>query len=201
MFITFEGGEGSGKTTISQIVSDRLKQLDFEVVLTREPGGIKVAEEIRSLIMANELQYKTEVLLFAAARIEHLENKIKPALNENKIVICDRYIDSSIVYQGYARGESIDAVKEINYWATNNFKPDLTIFFDVKPEVALKRISSDEREVNRFDQEKALFHQKIYDGYRELAKSDDRIKAVDASKTIEEVTNTVIKLIKEEING
>ncbi len=201
MFITLEGGEGSGKTTVSKIIAEQLTQLNYKTVLTREPGGVKVAEDIRGLIMDNELQYKTEVLLFAAARIEHLETKIKPALKKDKIVICDRYIDSSVVYQGYARGEDIDAVKKINYWATDSLQPDLTIFFDVKPEIALERIKSDDREINRFDQEKMLFHEKIYDGYQELAKNDDRIKVIDASKPLDQVVNTVLNLIKEEING
>ncbi len=201
MFITFEGGEGSGKTTISQKICKVLEQKGHKTILTREPGGVKVAEDVRSLIMDNELDYKTEVLLFAAARIEHLEQKIKPALKDKKIVICDRYIDSSIVYQGYARGENIEAVKEINYWATNNFTPDLTIFFDVKPELALSRINDDEREVNRFDQEKTNFHQKIYNGYHELAKVNPRMKIVDASQPIEAVTFDVLKLINEALNG
>lgn len=197
MFISLEGGEGSGKTTISTLLAEKLKNDGYEVVITREPGGIDVAEKIRNIILNYNLNEKTEVLLFAAARIEHLEHVIKPAINAGKIVICDRYIDSSIVYQGVARNQGIEAVRDLNYWVTNRYLPDLTFFFDIEPELALNRIKASEREVNRFDQEKIEFHHKIYHAYQELANSDSRIKSINANQDIEEVLTDIYQVIKE----
>ncbi len=199
MFISLEGGEGSGKTTTSQILAERLRAEGYDVVLTREPGGIDVAEKIRNIIFDYELDEKTEVLLFAAARIEHLEHIIKPAIAGGKIVICDRYIDSSIVYQGVARNQGIDAVRDLNYWATNKYLPDMTLFYDIEPEIALARINQDEREVNRFDKEKMEFHKNIYNAYKELAESTERIKTINANDTIDNVVETMYQLIKENI--
>ncbi len=202
LFITLEGGEGSGKTTTSEVVKTRLEAMGYQVVLTREPGGVEVSEAIRNTIMNYELHKKTEILLFAAARVEHLHQKIIPALNANKIVLCDRYIDSSIVYQGMARNSDTNYVKDINYWATDEFLPDLTIFFDVKPEIALGRISEDEREVNRFDNEKLEFHNAIYEGYTKIANENKaRIKKVDATAEQEQVIDAVMTLVTEQING
>ncbi len=202
IFITLEGGEGSGKTTTSEVVKTKLEAMGYQVVLTREPGGVEVSEAIRNTIMNYELHKKTEILLFAAARVEHLHQKIIPALNANKIVLCDRYIDSSVVYQGMARNSDTNYVRDINYWATDEFLPDLTIFFDVKPEIALERISVEEREVNRFDNEKLEFHKAIYDGYTKLsAENKARIKKVDATKNQSAVIEDVLTLITEKING
>ncbi len=199
MFISLEGGEGSGKTTTSKLLANKLEADGYNVVLTREPGGIDVAEKIRNIIFDYALDEKTEVLLFAAARIEHLEHVIKPAIEEGKIVICDRYIDSSIVYQGVARNQGIETVRDLNYWATNTYLPDLTLFFDIEPKVALARISQDEREVNRFDQEKIDFHEKLYHAYQELAATTKRIKSIDADDTIENVVEAMYQLVKEKI--
>ncbi len=200
LFITLEGGEGSGKTTTAQLLKTELEKMGYEVVLTREPGGVAVSEAIRSTIMDYNLHKKTEILLFAAARIEHLYQKIIPALNENKIVICDRYIDSSVVYQGIARDSDVKEVKNINYWATDQILPEITFFFDVEPEIALKRISSDEREVNRFDQEKIEFHQAIYNGYIDVAKQNpQRIQRIDAKETQEKVAQKIITNIMEHV--
>ncbi len=197
MFISLEGGEGSGKTTISTLLAEKLKNEGHDVVLTREPGGVEIAEKIRGLIFDYHITEKTEVLLFAAARVEHLENVIKPAINAGKIVICDRYIDSSVVYQGIARDQGAKSVRDLNYWATDTYLPDMTILFDIKPEIALKRIDSNLREVNRFDQEKLDFHQKIYDAYQNLASIDERIISINADQSIENVLEEVYSLIKE----
>ncbi len=201
MFISFEGGEGSGKTTVSQLLAQQLINDGHDVLLTREPGGVEVAEKIRKLIFDYQLDEKTEVLLFAAARVEHLEKVIKPAITAGKIVICDRYIDSSIVYQGIARKQGVSEVRDLNYWATNTYLPKLTFFFDVKPEIALKRISQDEREVNRFDQEKLEFHQQIYNGYVDLATVESRIRTIDATQSIEAVLAEIYQAIKEQERG
>ncbi len=202
LFVSLEGGEGSGKTTTANLIKEMLEAKGYEVVLTREPGGVRVSEAIRSVIMDYNLHKKTEILLFAAARIEHLYQKIIPALNENKIVLCDRYIDSSLVYQGVAREGNVNEVKEINYWATDHFLPDLTFFFDVEPQIALARICSEEREVNRFDQETIEFHTTIYNGYRKLAdENPKRIKKIDATQSQIEVATTIYEAIMAGING
>ena len=202
VFITFEGGEGSGKTTIANMVKDVLTNEGYHVVLTREPGGVDIAEEIRDVIVDvknTNMDKKTEALLYAASRRQHLVEKVIPALEKGYIVICDRFIDSSLVYQGIARGIGIDEVYNMNLFATDHILPKRTIFFDIKPEDGLKRVYSDQsREVNRFDLEKIDFHQKVYDGYLEICnKYSDRIVKIDASLDIEGVFNQVIEKIRE----
>ncbi len=201
-FITFEGGEGAGKTTVMQEVAAKLTSLGKEFMLTREPGGIKIAEQIRSVILDKEnteMDARCEALLYAAARRQHLVEKVHPALVEGKIVLCDRFIDSSIVYQGHARGIGMDEVWQMNQFAIEGYMPSLTIFFDITPEVGLARIAANsDREINRLDLEGLAFHELVYDGYkRQCEKHPTRIVSVDASKSIEEVTNTVLALILE----
>lgn len=139
-FITFEGPEGSGKTTVIQQVAERL-ETEYDVVLTREPGGVKTGEQIREVLLeGDDMDERTEALLFAASRREHLVGKVIPSLDEGKIVLCDRYIDSSLAYQGYARGIGIEEVKSINEFAINGLYPDRTIYLDVSVEVGRDRI-------------------------------------------------------------
>ena len=145
LFITFEGPEGAGKTTVISKLYDRLKAEGRQVVLTREPGGIRIAEKIRTVILDTdniEMDAKTEALLYAAARRQHLVEKVIPALNNGAIVLCDRFIDSSLAYQGYARGLGIDEVLKINQFAIGNTMPDLTVFFDINPAEGLSRIAT-----------------------------------------------------------
>ena len=201
-FITFEGGEGSGKTTIAKMIKDQLTKEGYSVVLTREPGGVEIAEEIRNIIhdiKNTNMDKKTEALLYAASRRQHLIEKVIPALDKNCIVICDRFIDSSLVYQGLARGIGIDEVYQMNLFATENILPVRTIFFDIKPEDGLKRVyDNKDREVNRLDLEALDFHQKVYEGYLEICdKYSERIVKIDASQNIEGVFNQVIEKIKE----
>lgn len=201
-FITFEGGEGSGKTTIAKMVKEQLSKEGYHVVLTREPGGVEIAEEIRNIIhdvKNTNMDKKTEALLYAASRRQHLVEKVIPALEEDCIVICDRYIDSSLVYQGIARGIGIEEIYQMNLFATENILPIRTLFFDIKPEDGLKRVyENKDREVNRLDLETLDFHQKVYDGYLKLCdKYPDRIIKIDASQNIEGVFNQVIEKIKE----
>ncbi len=201
-FITFEGGEGSGKTTIAKMIKDQLTKEGYSVVLTREPGGVEIAEEIRNIIhdiKNTNMDKKTEALLYAASRRQHLIEKVIPALNKNCIVICDRFIDSSLVYQGIARGIGIDEVYQMNLFATENILPVRTIFFDIKPEDGLKRVyDNKDREVNRLDLEALDFHQKVYEGYLEICdRYSERIVKIDASQNIEGVFNQVIEKIKE----
>lgn len=205
LFITLEGGEGAGKTTIANAVIDKLSTLGIETLYTREPGGIKIAEKIREVILDRdhtEMDCRTEALLYAAARRQHLVEKVKPAMDEGRIVLCDRFVDSSIVYQGYARGIGMDEVRDINQFAIEGFMPDLTIFFDIKPEIGLARIAAnDSREVNRLDLEGLAFHELVYEGYKKQAKMNpERIVSVDATKSVEALTDEVCALILSKLN-
>lgn len=202
VFITFEGGEGSGKTTIASLVKEQLEKEGYQVVLTREPGGVDIAEEIRNVILDvknTNMDKKTEALLYAASRRQHLIEKVIPALNQGAIVICDRFIDSSLVYQGLARGIDIDEVYEMNLFATENILPERTIFFDIQPELGMQRIAMNkDREVNRLDMENMNFHYKVYQGYLQICdKYPKRIVKVDASQSIENVFDQVIGKIRE----
>jgi dTMP kinase len=202
LFITFEGPEGAGKSTIISMLSDKLHNALF----TREPGGIEIAEQIRRVILAKEntaMDPRTEALLYAAARRQHLIEKVKPSLENGKTVICDRFVDSSLAYQGYARGLGIDEVFNINQFAIENMMPDLTLYFDIKPEVGLKRISSHNgREVNRLDLENIEFHQKVREGYYKLLERfPERIIKVDASRSLEEVFLESFNLINERLKA
>ncbi len=157
LFITFEGPEGAGKTTIIKKIAERLAQENIDVLATREPGGIEIAEKIRTIILNpahTAMDERTEALLYAAARSQHYFEKVRPALDAGKMVICDRFIDSSLAYQGYARGIGVDEVLSINEFAIGKKLPDLTILFDISPEVGLARIHAHgDREVNRLDVE------------------------------------------------
>lgn len=202
LFITFEGGEGSGKTTIAKLIKEHLENEGYQVTLTREPGGVDIAEKIRNVIVDvnnTSMDKKTEALLYAASRRQHLVEKVIPVLNNDGIVICDRFIDSSLVYQGIARGIGIEEVYKMNMFATENVLPKRTIFFDIKPEIGLQRVySNKDREVNRLDLESLDFHQKVYEGYLSICeKYDDRIVKIDASLDVESVFNQVLKKIKE----
>ena len=199
IFITFEGGEGSGKTTIIKRLTEELTQKGYSVVCTREPGGSKIAEGIRNIILDKEnpeMDYMTEALLYAASRAQHLSEKVKPALKEGKVVLCDRYLDSSLAYQGYARGLGIDRVYDINLYATEGLLPNLTLFVDIAPSVGLDRIKQNHREEDRLDKEKIDFHERVHSGYLEVARRfPERIKVVDGEQSVEEVYADVKKII------
>jgi len=204
IFITLEGGEGSGKTTVTEIVSNRLSEEGYKIVRTREPGGIEISEQIRNVILDNKntnMDGITEALLFAAARRQHVVEKLEPLLKDDNIVISDRFVDSSLVYQGIVRGVGLDKVYDMNKIAMGECIPDLTIVFDLPAEVGQQRISSNkEREVNRLDKEKIDFHKKIREGYLTIASMyKDRIKVIDANRTKEEVAKDMYDLIKLEI--
>ena len=204
IFITLEGGEGSGKTTVTEIVSNRLSEEGYKIVRTREPGGIEISEQIRNVILDNKntnMDGITEALLFAAARRQHVVEKLEPLLKDDNIVISDRFVDSSLVYQGIVRGVGLDKVYDMNKIAMGECIPDLTIVFDLPAEVGQQRISSNkEREINRLDKEKIDFHKKIREGYLTIASMyKDRIKVIDANRTKEEVAKDMYDLIKLEI--
>ncbi len=206
MFITFEGPDGSGKSTIIKKVYEKLINDGFDIVLTREPGGTPIAEKIRDIILDNSnvaLDARTEALLYAASRRQHLVEKIRPALKEGKIVLCDRFLDSSLAYQGGGRNLGVQNVLNINLFATENTYPDLTLFFDIDPELGLKRVSQDKKRVaDRLDNENENFHEKVYSTFKEIVNTNSqRIIKIDASKSIEEVTECAYKTIKEKLNG
>lgn len=201
MFITFEGPEGSGKSSVLDKICHQLEHDGFNVVKTREPGGTPISEQIRNIILDKSntnLEPRTEALLYAASRRQHLVEKIWPALKEGKIVLCDRYLDSSLAYQGNARGLGYENILSINNFATENTFPDLTILFDIQPELGLERISKNSnREVNRLDLEKLDFHKKVREGFLELAKKyPERFYIVDASQPFLDVCLEVYDLIK-----
>ncbi|CQR47506.1 Thymidylate kinase [Paraliobacillus sp. PM-2] len=199
-FITFEGGEGAGKTTVLKAVADQLEKLGYQVITTREPGGIEIAEKIRNIILNpvyTDMDARTEALLYAAARRQHLVERVVPALDDDQVVLCDRFIDSSLAYQGYARGLGIDEVYQMNQFAIGNKMPDLTLFFDIAPEEGLKRISlNNKREKNRLDLEQLSFHQSVYDAYMLLLERfRDRIVSIDASPKLEIVVEHSLDVI------
>ena len=206
LFITFEGGEGCGKTTVIKALVKELEKEGLQALVTREPGGSLIAEQIRNVILdrANTLMDpRTEALLYAASRRQHLVEIVLPALKEGKMVLSDRYLDSSLAYQGVARGIGIEEVFSINKFAIDQTMPDLTFFLDLEPEKGLERIRQHRSdEVNRLDLEKLSFHQKVYEAYKLLAeKYPERIVTIDASMTVEQEVEQIKKVILERYHG
>ncbi|MEW8956159.1 dTMP kinase [Clostridium sp.] len=200
LFITFEGPEGAGKTTILHMVSEYLKNKGVNFITTREPGGIDISEKIRNIILDNNntnMDPRTEALLYAAARRQHLTERVIPAIDKGYIVLCDRFIDSSLAYQGYGRGIGIEDIYTINNFAIGDNMPDKTLYFDIESEEGLRRINKNKnREVNRLDLEGLDFHRKVREGYKKVIKMHkERIIEIDASKTLEEVFEQTIKVI------
>ena len=189
-FITLEGPEGSGKTTVSKELVKILNESGYKVLLTREPGGVDIAEQIRNVILDKKntkMDARTEALLYAAARRQHLVEKVLPALKEGYIVLCDRFVDSSLAYQGVARNLGIDEVYNMNLFAINDVMPDKTLFFDIDYK----------RETNRLDLEKSDFHKNVYEGYLTICKQySDRIVKINADQKVEDVVQDALKEIK-----
>lgn len=202
-FITFEGPDGSGKTTISTLVQKKLKEMGYDAIYTREPGGIEIAEQIRNVILDpknTSMDPKTEALLYAASRRQHLVEKVIPALEKGQIVICDRFIDSSLAYQGYARHLGIDNVYTINQFAIEGHFPDTTIFLDLGYDAGLKRIET-RKFKDRLDLETNTFHQEVSEGYQKvLEKYRYRMHIVDASNSIDQVVEDSLQIILETIS-
>ncbi len=194
LFIVIEGPDGSGKTTQIKLISEYLKNKGYDIMLTREPGGTKIGEDIREIILDNEnieMSYVAEALLYAASRAQHVYEKIIPAIREDKVVICDRFVYSSLVYQGVGRELGIEKVKNINEFAIQGLNPDITLFFNISPEVALNRKTRYNRG-DRLEQEDISFHKNVYNGYMKLIKMyPNDIKVIDATKNIEEVFNQI----------
>ncbi|WP_232698991.1 dTMP kinase [Brevibacillus daliensis] len=197
LFLTLEGGEGAGKSSVITLLEEKLVEMGHEVLVTREPGGVEIAEKIRHIILDTahvKMDGRTEALLYAAARRQHLVEKVLPALEEGKIVLCDRFVDSSLAYQGYARGLGIEQVLSINMFAIQDCLPDVTLYLDVDPKVGLARIhSNDEREINRLDLEGMKFHEQVRAGYEQVVEQyPERILRIDANQSLENVLEQII---------
>ena len=204
MFVTIEGPEGSGKSSVTKEVVKMLEKDGFTIVMTREPGGTPIAEEIRNVILDKKntaMDPMTEALLYAASRRQHLVEKVWPLSKEGKIVISDRFLDSSLAYQGGARGLGIDKILSLNQYATDGFYPDLTLLFDLDPRIGLQRIAANNnREVNRLDLEKIDFHDNVRKTFLELAERfKERFVILDASKPFDEVVQDAYRAIKDRI--
>lgn len=204
LFITIEGGEGAGKTSMIGRIQELFSQKGRTVVTTREPGGIRIAERIREVLLNpahTEMDERTEALLYAAARRQHLVEKVMPALERGDVVVCDRFIDSSLAYQGYARGLGIEEVYAINKFAIGGLMPDVTILLDLAPETGLARIgASGSREVNRLDLEELAFHRRVREGYLELARRfPERIVKVDAGRTPDEIFADIAAVLEQRL--
>lgn len=198
-FVTLEGGEGSGKSTQLKLLEDYLDKGGYDVIYTREPGGTPISEEIRKILLGGknvEMSDETEALLFAAARAQHIKEKILPAIAEGKTVVCDRYVHSSLVYQGYARGLG-EFVEKVNSYALENCMPDVTIFFDITPERAFARKGGADAD-DRLEQSGIDFHRRVYDGYVRMAKKfPDHFVRVNADRGIDEVFAEILDTLRQ----
>ena len=199
-FITFEGCDGSGKSTQLRMLSEYLTEKGVAHIFTREPGGGKISEAIREILLSGknmEMTDECEALLYAASRVQHLNDRVEPALAEGKLVICDRYVDSSLAYQAYARGLGKEFIEKINAFALEKYLPDLTIFIDLSPEDAFRRKKGADAD-DRLEQAGMAFHQRVYEGYKALAKEyPNRFICVDGKQTPDGVFESVKKVMKE----
>lgn len=199
-FIALEGPDGSGKSTIGELIYKHFLETDIDVVYTREPGGTNIGEKIRDIILDNvntEMSNRAEALLYAASRAQHVDEKIRPAIKEGKLVICDRFVFSSLAYQGVGRKLGIDQVKMINDFAINEMKPDLVLFFDIDPIYTLER-KKIEFNYDRLENEGDSFHKNVFNGYQDIIKKyPDNVKIIDARKSIEEVLEQCLNTITE----
>ncbi|KER91221.1 dTMP kinase [Oenococcus oeni] len=206
-FITIEGPDGAGKTSLLDNLMPALRDIFGDnLIETREPGGVKISEAIRKIVLGlkyPEMNRRTEALLFAAARAQHMVEKIEPALADGKIVLSDRFVDSSIAYQGGGRELGIEAVGEINNFATNGLQPNLTLLLDLPSEVGIARIMKHRSdEVNRLDKDRLVFHKKVRQTYLQLAKDQpNRIKVLDATQSPEKIAINALQLIQESLKG
>ena len=203
LFITFEGCEGCGKTTVSRLVRENLLQLGYEVVMTREPGGTPISEKIREVLLDTsnvEMKPETEALLYAASRAQHTLEKIQPAVETGQIVLCDRYLDSSLAYQGYARNLGVDAVGWINDFGISGYRPDLVFFIDVPPEVGFRRMTG--RKKDRLENENITFHKHVYDYFSTMAMLADNTIKIDGvhltpAEEAKIITDKIVKTLED----
>ena len=203
MFITFEGGEGVGKSTNISALADWLMAQDIEVVVTREPGGTVIAEMIREDLLkathTEPMHDMTELLLVYAARVQHVEQVIKPALQQGRWVLCDRFNDSTIAYQGYGRGIDLDLLDQMKQLALGAIEPDLTLLLQAPLSVGMaraqQRAAEQDQTVDRFEQQKLDFFERVAQGFQQLAKQHDRIVEIDASQPLEQVRQSVLSAV------
>lgn len=203
LFITMEGTDGSGKTTQIALLKDYLEGIGFSVALAREPGGTKIGEKIREIILDIDnkgMSYATEALLYSASRSELVKGVIMPELKKGNIVLCDRFLDSSLVYQGVGRELGIENIKNINEIATNGLSPDITFFLQLSSASGMLR-KKKQKQLDRLEAEKEYFHKRVYYGYEKLVRENsDRIKKIDASESIQCVHKEIVKNINELFN-
>jgi len=195
LFITFEGADGCGKTTQIQKTAEYLKSRGIDCMITREPGGTELGNKLREILLNydGEVSNTCELFLYLADRAQHIDTKITPAVNSGVIVLCDRHTDSTVAYQGYARGLNIERLHVLNNIATSGVVPDLTLVFDVETEIAAERVGKNK---DRMESESIEFHKKVRYGYLELAKqSPDRIRVINANNDIESVFNDTVKVL------
>lgn len=194
LFITFEGIEGSGKSVQVGLLASKLREQGFDIVVTREPGGTRIGEEIRAITHNPEnvdLTAAAEAYLMAASRAQHVREIIRPALNEGKIVISDRYLDSSLAYQGYGRGLGVKEILNLNKLAIEDIRPDITILLDLPPKIGFER-RNNTKKIDRLDLQQQDFYERVRRGYLKLAKKEkERFVIIDANKTIEEIRKLV----------
>ncbi|MBP5426508.1 MAG: dTMP kinase [Clostridiales bacterium] len=203
LFITFEGLDGCGKTTQIELLKKWLVDKGYDVVLTREPGGTQISERIRDIILDvsnDNMSYTCEMMLYAAARAQIIKEVIAPSLEKGCIVLCDRFVDSSYVYQGIARGLGVDVVERVNEIALDGVYPDVTLFFDISPKESKKRRAVATGE-DRIEKEKLSFHEKVYQGYKYVAQMyPNRIKVIDAGGSVDKVHKEILACISKKIS-
>ena len=199
LFITLEGGDGAGKSTQIRNIKSFFEMKGLVVVHTREPGGTQISEKLRDILLDShntEMDAVTEMLIYAASRAQHVRELVKPALDEGSVVICDRFLDSSIAYQACGRGLG-DMVKIVNSYATDGLTPDITFWMDIDPDAGKERVSK-MGDFDRLEMEARDFHYRVYEGYRAIAQSEpDRIKRIDASRSVEEISAEIMKYLEE----
>lgn len=201
LFIAFEGGDGAGKSTQAEKLTAALETAGRTVVRTREPGGTPVGEQLRSLVLEHgngEIDARTEALIFAASRAAHVAQVIRPAVERGDVVVCDRFIDSSVAYQGSGRSLGTEEVRQLNIWATEGFSPDLTVLLDVEPEQGRQRRTANEAVEDRLESEPDSFHLRIRRAFLEQARNDPaRYLVLDAGRPVDELAETIVARVKE----
>jgi dTMP kinase len=198
ILLTFEGPDGSGKTTQIELLRKYLIDNGYEVLMTREPGGTKISEKIRDIILDNknaEMCPMCEALLYAASRAQHVHEVIKPAIECGKVVICDRFVESSLIYQGIGRGLGVERVRMINEAALDGLQADIIFMLSIPYEEGLKR-KAKQRNLDRLENSGDEFHRKVFEGYKEIAKSSDRIIEIDANRDIESVHKDILNMVQ-----
>jgi dTMP kinase len=205
VFITLEGPDGSGKTTQARLLAEWLREQGSEVVLTYEPGGTNIGDQIREVLhdpRNTAMDARTEILLYSASRAQHVVQRIRPALAANVTVISDRYADSTLAYQGYGRGLDLETLRTITHFATGGLAPDLTLYLDIPPQTGLQRRRLGGDEWNRLDAERLEFHQRVRAGYLELARQEpQRWVMLDAARPVEEVQAEIRALVQARLDG